>query len=100
MPKITEYRRTVSSSLWLAFLTLTRLFPEPMKLEKRLKDVLEQDVDEKYYLSDKLVNYVFSNGGVNKNIQGGVNVSRGEGNAGAITANYYKSPRQGNYIEE
>lgn len=75
-------------------------FPEPFKLDKRLKDVLEQNVDEKYYLSDKLVNYVFSNGGVNKNIQGGVNVSRGEGNAGAITANYYKSPRQGNYIEE
>jgi DNA (cytosine-5)-methyltransferase 1 len=27
-------------------------WPEPMKLEKRLKDVLEQNVDEKYYLSD------------------------------------------------
>ena len=26
-------------------------------------------------------------------------MSRGEGNAGAITANYYKSPRQGNYTE-
>lgn len=25
-------------------------FPEPFKLEKRLKDVLEQNVDEKYYL--------------------------------------------------
>lgn len=46
-------------------------WPEPMKLEKRLKDVLEQNVDEKYYLSDRLVNYVFSNGGVKKNIQGG-----------------------------
>jgi DNA (cytosine-5)-methyltransferase 1 len=46
-------------------------WPEPFKLEKRLKDVLEQNVDEKYYLRDKLVNYVFSNGGVNKNIQGG-----------------------------
>ena len=30
-------------------------FPEPIKLEKRLKDVLEENVDEKYYLSDKLV---------------------------------------------
>jgi DNA (cytosine-5)-methyltransferase 1 len=75
-------------------------FPEPFKLDKRLKDVLEQNVDEKYYLSDKLINYVFSNGGVNKDIQGGVNVSDGEGNAGALTANYYKSPRQGNYIKE
>lgn len=30
-------------------------FPEPMPLEKRLKDVLESNVDEKYYLSDKMV---------------------------------------------
>lgn len=31
------------------------LFPNPIKLDKRLKDVLESDVDEKYYLSDKLI---------------------------------------------
>lgn len=31
------------------------LFPNPIKLEKRLKDVLESDVDEKYYLSDKII---------------------------------------------
>lgn len=31
------------------------LFPNKIKLEKRLKDVLEHNVDEKYYLSDKLV---------------------------------------------
>lgn len=30
-------------------------FPEPFKLEQRLKDVLEQKVDEKYYLSDKIL---------------------------------------------
>lgn len=30
------------------------LFPNPIKLEKRLKDVLEENVDEKYYLSDKI----------------------------------------------
>lgn len=30
-------------------------FPKPFKLDKRLKDVLEENVDEKYYLSDKLV---------------------------------------------
>ena len=32
--------------------------------------------------------------------RGGVNVSKGEGKCGALTANYYKSPRQGNYILE
>ena len=30
-------------------------FPKPIKLEKRLKDVLEEKVDEKYYLSDETV---------------------------------------------
>jgi DNA (cytosine-5)-methyltransferase 1 len=30
-------------------------FAPKMKLEKRLKDVLESDVDEKYYLSDKMI---------------------------------------------
>ena len=30
-------------------------FPKPIPLEKRLKDVLEDEVDEKYYLSDKMI---------------------------------------------
>lgn len=30
-------------------------FPDPIPLTKRLKDVLEQNVDEKYYLSDEIV---------------------------------------------
>ena len=29
--------------------------PEPFHLERRLKDILEEDVDERYYLSDKCV---------------------------------------------
>lgn len=36
-------------------------FPEPIKLEHRLKDLLEDNVDEKYYLSDKMVKYIASN---------------------------------------
>jgi len=30
-------------------------FPQPIKLEKRLKDYLESEVDSKYYLSEKLL---------------------------------------------
>ena len=30
-------------------------FPKPIPLKKKLKDMLEQDVDEKYYLSDKML---------------------------------------------
>lgn len=33
-------------------------FPKKIKLEKRLKDVLESEVDEKYYLSDRMVEYL------------------------------------------
>lgn len=32
-------------------------FPKPFPLELRLKDVLEPKVDEKYYLSDKMLDY-------------------------------------------
>ncbi len=32
-------------------------FPKPFPLELRLKDVLEDEVDEKYYLSDKMLEY-------------------------------------------
>lgn len=35
-------------------------FPKKKKLELRLKDMLEEKVDEKYYLSDKGVAYVLS----------------------------------------
>lgn len=37
--------------------TPSYVFPEPFQLERRLKDVLEDEVDEKYYLSDKMLEY-------------------------------------------
>lgn len=33
-------------------------FPEPFKLQKRLKDILETNVDEKYYLPNKISRFV------------------------------------------
>lgn len=33
-------------------------FPHPVRLEKRMKDVLELEVDEKYFLNDRGINYV------------------------------------------
>lgn len=36
-------------------------FPEPFALDKRLKDVLEKDVDEKYYLSYRCINRLSKN---------------------------------------
>lgn len=36
-------------------------FPSPFPLKKRLKDVLEEEVDEKYYLSDKTLQFFIEN---------------------------------------
>lgn len=35
-------------------------FPQPIPLKLKLKDMLEDNVDEKYYLSDKMSKYIFS----------------------------------------
>lgn len=40
-------------------------FPDPVPLEKKLKDILENDVDEKYFISDAMMNYFM---GVNQKL--------------------------------
>ena len=41
-------------------------FPVPIKLELRLKDILEKEVDEKYYLSDeKVCQFIVNNPNIN-----------------------------------
>lgn len=41
-------------------------FPKPFTLKKRLKDVLEKDVDESFYLSEKVVNTFLARNEKNK----------------------------------
>ena len=36
-------------------------FPKKQELKLRLKDMLEEEVDEKYYLSERMLNYVLDN---------------------------------------
>ena len=36
-------------------------FPKPFKLELRVKDMLENETDEKFYLSDKMIEYIVAN---------------------------------------
>lgn len=43
-------------------------FPQPTELKYRLKDYLEKDVDESYYLSDKDLGWAFGNA-LNKNLK-------------------------------
>lgn len=40
-------------------------FPKPIPLNLKLKDMLEEDVDEKYFLSAKMINYISHDGGGN-----------------------------------
>lgn len=59
-------------------------FPIGWNLDKRLKDILENDVDEKYYLSDKMLNY-FTTRADNFN-NGKINYKNGEDVASCITS--------------
>lgn len=73
-------------------------FPKPVTLTKRIKDVLEDNVPEEYYLSEKTIKYVYSEGGNNVDYKPAIGVQDGNKPALALTANYYKTPRHGNYI--
>lgn len=42
-------------------------FPKKMKLERRIKDILEPNVDESFYLSDKTLKYFFKVNNVDEN---------------------------------
>lgn len=41
------------------------IFPEKKELDIKLKDLLEESVDEKYYLSEKMINYISATGTAN-----------------------------------
>lgn len=71
-------------------------FPIKQPLKLKLKDLLEDEVDEKYYLSDKMINYIASNNEkwtgnnnksvVNKSIASTINT--GEGQRRCDASNY------------
>ena len=76
-------------------------FPKGFPLELRLKDILEDEVDEKYYLSDKMVNYLYDITDKNK-ARGNGNVykpSDVEGLAKTITTREGQRVKD-NFIEE
>jgi len=43
----------------------TFIFPQPQELKLKLKDMLEDNVDEKYYLSEKMIKYISATGTAN-----------------------------------
>jgi DNA (cytosine-5)-methyltransferase 1 len=68
-------------------------FPNNVKLELRLKDMLEDEVEEKYYLSDKAIAKIYRG-------DSGKFISKDKETCGTIIASYYKIPRDGIYIED
>ena len=82
-------------------------FPEPIPLKLKLKDLLEDNVDEKYYLSDAMLQYMMSesSGGISRKEMFERNFNKKEDVAATITTmagqrasdNFIKETE--NYIE-
>lgn len=63
------------------------IFPKKQELKLRLKDMLEDNVDEKYYLSEKMINFFYKNEQVQKEKGNGFRFGVSDGNviAKAVT---------------
>ena len=80
-------------------------FPKKIPLELRLKDLLESNVDEKYYLSEKMINYISANNEkwtgnneealINKELASTINTA--EGNRRCDASNYVSDELPDNY---
>ena len=80
-------------------------FPDPIPLDKKLKDLLEDNVDEKYYLSDKMIQYIVADNEkwtgnnneaiINKDYASTLNTAEGQRRCDA--SNYICADRGGNY---
>lgn len=73
-------------------------FPKKYELKLRLRDLLEDTVDEKYYLSDKALDYILSTGTKNFYYKPEIDLEV----ARPLTATMHKSHRasQDNYVSE
>lgn len=72
-------------------------FPKAMKLELKLKDMLEDEVDEKYFLSDKMIDWITQH----REKRGSSNKFPldEEDNASCLNARYYKCGAEDQYIK-
>lgn len=77
-------------------------FPKEIPLTKRLKDVLESEVDEKYYLSDKMIaGFLSKNERIGSDGSGfGFRPKEDDDISDCITARYYKMGATDPYIQE
>ena len=81
------------------------VFPPKQELKLKLKDMLEDEVDEKYYLSEKMIEYISANNEkwtgnndksiINKTIASAINT--GEGSRRCDASNYISGNADENY---
>ena len=73
-------------------------FPEPKTLSLRLRDLLENEVDEKYFMSDTMINYICSTGTKNFSYRPEIDLEV----ARPLTATMHKYHRAStdNYVSE
>lgn len=76
-------------------------FPDPFALDKRLKDVLEKDVDDSYYLSEKLIDCFNTRNDISKKKGNGFRFQPIDGDcvASSVTTKAGSRPDD-NYIRE
>jgi DNA (cytosine-5)-methyltransferase 1 len=70
-------------------------FPREEHLSKKLKDVLEGDVDDKYFLSEKMVDYLVKN----QDKRALPFANGNENHANCIISSYHKTPTDGQYLK-
>ena len=76
-------------------------FPEPFPLDKRLKDGLEEDVDEKYYLSKKIIDTFIERNKINEDKGNGFKFEPTDGDCVASSGLTMPGSRPcDNYIKE
>jgi len=75
-------------------------FPKPIHLTKRLKDVLESEVDEKYFLSDKMLDFFSTHEKQQKEKGNGFSFKPKNGIdvGNCVTARYAKMGLDDNYV--
>ena len=75
-------------------------FPNPKPITKCLRDVLEKNVDDRYYLTENGIKQIFKNCGRRGEFKGGVGVQDGSKPANTLIATHGKLQRQATYIRE
>lgn len=95
--RVRLYWTNIANEAYGLFGDMQCMIPQPKDKGILLRDILESDVPDKYYLSEKMLQY-FSNRAANFN-QGKVNVREEEGKASCLTSSMASCDISDNFIK-